>query len=226
MTANQPRNQLRFPRVQPVQLSEFQHVLRAKNRVIATATFSNIVEKRSHQQQFGLRKARIQLHAQRMFRASFFMRKAFDFLQNADRMFIHRVGMEQIELHLADNLSPLRHVRPQHAVPVHRHQCARDSARMAKDRHKHFPRLRDHTKRFFQMTACMAQKAHGGGVNPFDFAMTDHQMEHTDDRFRLAFKQRVVAQIDQIPSQLEMLIQRTRFLVRAYRENRFIEQLQ
>ena len=49
MLTHQPDDQLRFTRVQTVQLGEFEHVLGAENRVIAAATFGDIVEQRGNQ---------------------------------------------------------------------------------------------------------------------------------------------------------------------------------
>ncbi|CAH0253134.1 hypothetical protein SRABI106_02656 [Rahnella aquatilis] len=72
----------------------------------------------------------------------------------------------------------------------------------------------------------MAQQADGGGVNPFDFAMAHHQVEHADDSFRTAVKERAVPQINQIATQLEIFIERPWFFIRADGQNRFIEQLQ
>ena len=141
-------------------------------------------------------------------------------------MFIHGIGVEQIKLHLADDIAPLRHIGPQHAVTVHRHQRARYGARVAQNGHKQLPRLRDRAQRLFQVAAGMAQLAHSGGIDAGDFAIAHHHVEHTDDGFRLADKQRFVAQIDQVAAQLEILVQRPRPLGGVERQNRFVEQLQ
>ena len=75
--------------------------------------------------------ARPQLDAQRVAGARLFFRKAFQLEHHADRVFIHRVGVEKIELHLPDDVRPLRHIGPQHAVTVHRQQAATDGTRVA-----------------------------------------------------------------------------------------------
>jgi hypothetical protein len=122
MMAHQPGDQLRFARVQTVQLGKFQHVLRAEDRVVAAATFGDIVEQGGDQDQLRMRQARPQFHAQRMAAAGLFFGKAFQLEHHADRVFIHGIGVKQVELHLADNMRPLRHIGPQHAVAVHRQQ--------------------------------------------------------------------------------------------------------
>ena len=44
VVTHQPGDQLRFARVQPVQLGKLQHILRAEDRVVAAAPFGDVVE--------------------------------------------------------------------------------------------------------------------------------------------------------------------------------------
>ena len=68
--------------------------------------------------------------------------------------------------------------------------------------------------------------AQGGGVDPGDGAVAHHGVEHPQDRFRLADKQRFVAQIDKRTAQLEFVINRARLFVRRQGQNGLVEQLQ
>lgn len=138
--------------------------------------------------------------------------EALQLLQHADGVFIDGISVEQVELHLADDLAPLRHIGPQHAMTVHRHQRARDRAGVAQNGHKQIARFRNGAQRLFQMAAGVAQLAHGGGINALDLAVAHHQVEHAHDGLRLADEQRFVAQIDQIAAQLEIVVQRARLL--------------
>ena len=96
--------------------------------------------------------------------------------------------MEQIELHLPDNVRPLRHIGPQYAVTVHWQQPATDGARMSEHAQEQRTRFRDIAQRLRQMAARMAQMAQSGGVDPGDRAVTHHGVKHAQDRFRFADK--------------------------------------
>ncbi len=131
MLAHQPHDQLRFAGVQTVQFSEFEYVLSAKYRVIAAASFGDIVEQRGNQNQFRLSQAWPQIHTKRVALAGVFIGETFQLEHYADGVLIHRIGMKQVKLHLADNMRPLRHISPQHAVAMHWQQAATHRARMA-----------------------------------------------------------------------------------------------
>ncbi len=76
------------------------------------------------------------------------------------------------------------------------------------------------------MAARVAQMAQGGGVDPGDGAVAHHDVEHPQNRLRLADKQRFVAQIDQRAAQLEFVINAARLLGGRQGQNGFVEQLQ
>ena len=102
--------------------------------MIAASPFGDIVKQRGDKDQFRMRQARPQLHAQRMLLACLFTGEAFQLLHNPNSVLIHRIGMEQVELHLADNVRPLRHIGAEHAVSVHRQEAAANRAGMTQHR--------------------------------------------------------------------------------------------
>ena len=126
-----------------MQFGEFEHVLSAENRVIAAAAFGDIVEQRGNQNQLRLSQTRPQIHTQRMALTGFFIGKTFQLEHYADGVLIHRIGMKQVKLHLADNMRPLRHISPQHAVAMHWQQAATHRAWMAQHTEKQRTRFRD-----------------------------------------------------------------------------------
>ena len=209
-----------------MQLGKFQHVLRTQHRVVSTAAFGDVVEQGGNQDQFRMGEARPQLHAKRVAGSRLFFRKAFQLEHDADRVLIHRVGVEEIELHLSDDVRPLRHIGPQHAMTVHWQQTTADGARMTEHTQKQRARFRDIAQRLRQMTARMAQMAQGGGVDPGNRAVAHHGVEHSQDRFRLADKQRFVPQVDKRAAQLEFVINWARLFVRRQGQNGLVEQLQ
>ncbi|MNS62084.1 hypothetical protein D3C72_951320 [compost metagenome] len=76
------------------------------------------------------------------------------------------------------------------------------------------------------MAARMAQMTQRGGVDPGDRAVAHHGVEHSQDRFRLADKQRFIAQVDEGAAQLEFIINRTRLFIGGQRQDGFIKELQ
>ena len=225
MMAHQPGDQLGFARVKAVKLGEFQYVLRAENRMVAAAPFGDIVKEGGDKDQLRMRQARPQFHAQRMAATGLFFGEALKLQQHADGVFINGIGVKQIELHLADNMRPLRHIGPQHAMAVHRQQPAAYRALMAQHTEEQGPRFRNVAKRLRQMTAGVAQMAKRGGVNAGDAAVAHHRIEHAQNGLRFTDKQRVIAQIDKRAAQLKIIINRSRLLILGERENRFFEQL-
>ncbi|MNS62083.1 hypothetical protein D3C72_951310 [compost metagenome] len=99
--------------------------------MVAAASFGDIVEQGGNQNQFRVAEARPKLNAQRVLRPSLFFSETLQFQHHANGVFVHRVGMEQVKLHLADNVRPLRHVGPEHAMAVHRQQTTADSTGVA-----------------------------------------------------------------------------------------------
>ena len=76
------------------------------------------------------------------------------------------------------------------------------------------------------MTTRMAQMTQGSGVDPFDAVVTHHDIEHAQNCLRFAGEQRLVAQVDQIATQLEIIINGPGLFAGGERQNRLIKQLQ
>ena len=101
--ANQPGNQLRFARVQAVQFRKLEHVLCAQHRVVAAASFGNIMEQRGDKNELRLAQTWPEIHTQWVALTGLFFGKTFQLQHHANRVFVHRVSMEQVKLHLPDN---------------------------------------------------------------------------------------------------------------------------
>ena len=184
------------------------------------------MEQGGNQDQLRVGEARPEFNAERVTATHLLLGEALQLQHYADGVFINGVGMEQVKLHLADNMRPLRHIGPEHTVTVHRQQPAAYRARMTQHAQKQRPRFGDIAQRLRQMTAGMAQVAQGGGVDPGDGAVTHHGVKHPQDRFRLADEQRLVTQVDQRAAQLKLIVDRARFFIGGQGEDRLIKQLQ
>ena len=124
--------------------------------MIAAATFGNIMEQGGNQNQLRVGQARPQFHAQRVAAAGLFFGEAFQLQQHADRMFINRIGMKEVKLHLAHNMRPLRHIGPQYAVTVHRQQPPADRPLVAQHAEENRARFRDIAQRLRQVAPRVA----------------------------------------------------------------------
>ena len=111
-------------------------------------------------------------------------------------------------------------------MAVHRQQTATYRAGVAQHVEEQGTRLRDIAQRLGQVTSGVAQMAQRGGIDTSDVTVTYHHIEHPQNGLRFADKQRIVAQIDQRPAQLEVVIDGPWFFIFRQGENRLIEQLQ
>ena len=157
---------------------------------------------------------------------SLFFSKTLQLEHHADGVFIDGIGVKQVELHLADDMRPLRHIGPQHAVTMHRQQSATHCSLMAQHAEKERARLRDIAQRLGQMAAGVTQMAQRRGVDAGDGAVAHHNIKHAQNGLRLANKQRIVTQIDQRAAQLEVIIDRARFFILGQRKDGLFKQLQ
>ena len=193
--------------------------------MVAAAPFGDIVEEGGDKDQLRMRQARPQLNAQGVTAADLFFGEALQLEQYADSVFIDGIGVKQVKLHLTNNMRPLRHIGPQHAMAVHRQQSPANRALMAQHTEEQGPRFGNIAKRLRQMAPGVAQMAKRSGVDTGDAAVAHHHKEHAQNRLRFADKQRVVAQIDKRAAQLKIIINRPRFLIFGERQNRFFKQL-
>ena len=92
-------------------------------------------------------------------------------------VFIHRVGMEQVKLHLPDDMRPLRHIRAEHGDALAIARAAPLRVRCSKQF-----RASGILQRLLQM-ATGGVTGERGGVNAGDRAVAHHGVEHTQDGF-------------------------------------------
>ena len=86
-----------------MQFRKLEHVLCAQHRVVASASFGDIMEQRGDENELRLAQTRPEIHAQWVALTGLFFGKTFQLQHHANRVFVHRVSMEQVKLHLPDN---------------------------------------------------------------------------------------------------------------------------
>ena len=194
--------------------------------MIALSALGDIVEQSRETQQFRLRELRPDIHTHRMIHPLGFQPESIDFSQHPQCVFIHGIGMEQIELHLSDNIAPQRHIGTQHAVTVHRNKRSTHTARMAQDRDKQLSGLRILHQRTAEVPPGMAQLTERAGMNTGDGVIAGHAVKHPHNGRGILTEQRITDKPDTVAVQLKILIKWFWGIVVPGVQNSFVEQLQ
>jgi hypothetical protein len=95
--------------------------------VVAAAALGDVVEQRRQVQQPRLRKVGHQLAAERVFVRMLGHREAAHIAHHHQDVLVHRVDVEQVVLHLADDLAEVGQVAAQHRHVVHAAQRVDDA---------------------------------------------------------------------------------------------------
>lgn len=78
--------------------------------MVAAAPFGDIVEQGGNQDQLRVGETRPEFNAEWVTAAHLLLGEALQLQHHADGVFINGIGMEQVKLHLADDMRPLRHI--------------------------------------------------------------------------------------------------------------------
>ena len=136
MVAHQPGDQSALVAIQPVQLAELQRIHGPEFGMIATPALGDVVEEGGDAEQLGLAQLGEHLVAERVSLAAGRIRKAMDVLQQPMGVLVYRVGVEHVELHLADDEVPLGQVGREDPVLVHQGERLADAVGVAQERHE------------------------------------------------------------------------------------------
>jgi len=142
--AHQPSHQPGVERTQAVLTAKPLDVLRPQLVVIAATAFGDIVIQTGDVQQFRLGQPLHDGAAMRHFRDELRQEKAPQVAQekapqvahHEQDVLIHRVSVEQVILHSANDVAEFRQISRQHAKGVHQPQLLGYPARLAQDLHK------------------------------------------------------------------------------------------
>ncbi|MNF92919.1 hypothetical protein D3C84_755790 [compost metagenome] len=142
MVAHQPGHQAALVAIQPVQLAELQRIDGAELGVIPPPSLGDVVEQGGDAEQLGLAQLGEHLVAERVGLAAGRVGEAMDVLEQAMGVLIHRVGVEHVELHLADDEVPLGQIGREDPVLVHQGEGLADAVGVAQQRHEQATALR------------------------------------------------------------------------------------
>jgi hypothetical protein len=120
----------------PMVAAEAAHLARAQQAVVATAALGHVVEQRGHVQQPGLVPVGRQLRAERVLVGMLGDEEAPHVAQHHQDVLVHRVHMEQVVLHAADDAAEHPQVAAQHRGLVHQPEGVGDALRLTQQVHE------------------------------------------------------------------------------------------
>ncbi len=193
--------------------------------MVATSPLGDVVKQGGDAEQLRLAQPGEDLVAERVGLAAGRVGKLVDVLEQPVGVFVHCVGMEHVELHLADDKVPLRQVGGQDAVFVHQAEGLADAVGVAQQRHKQAAALWQVLQPAIELAARLAQLAQGGGVDAGNLRMLGNLVEEAQDGGGIAAEQLAIHRIDEAPAQLE-LVGEAAHVHGGVAEDRLVKQLQ
>ena len=136
MVGDQPRDQFGVLVRQPVVAAEAPRVARAERRVIAAAALGDVVEQAGEVEHLAPLEIGDEPRAQRILVRMLRLGEAAQVADHHQDVLVHRVDVEQVVLHLADDAAERRQVLAEDAVQVHPPQLVQQAALGAEHRHE------------------------------------------------------------------------------------------
>ena len=207
MMLDEPDHQLGVLLGQSVRLAEAARVDHAQERVVAAAPLGDVVKQPGEVQHLGTLHLADQPAAQRVLVRHLGHGEAAQVAHDHENVLVHGVDVVEIVLHLADDAAEGRQVPPQHIVAVHAAQCVGEPAAMAEHADKPVAVDRIAAERRVDAPRRAPQCAQRAGSDPLELGMPLHQLEHLEDRRRLALEQVFVARFQQLMMDVEAVVQ-------------------
>ena len=228
MLAHQPGHQGAVVRIEAVALAEQRGVLGAQRGVVAAAPLADVVEQAGDVEQFDLRQPPHHARRQRKALVGAGLQEAAHLPQHHHGVGVHRVDVEEVVLHLADDLPELRDVASEHAVAPHSRQLAHQRVGCAQQFEEARADAGVAAEFVVDQMQMLAHQANGGGAHAGDVAAVGHQHEQLHQRRRMRGEDVLAGRLDVVVVDAEALVDRldARPLAGAGAENRFVEVLQ
>ncbi|KFB67247.1 MAG: hypothetical protein CAPSK01_003364 [Candidatus Accumulibacter vicinus] len=217
MPANQPDDQLTVLGRNAVLGAELGSIHGTEFRVVTAASLADVVEQRRHVEYPATGEITDQLAAQRILMREFVGKKAAQVAQDLQGVLIDGIDMEQIVLHLADNLAEIGQIATQNPELVHPTQLMQHAARLFEDFQKTGAILGVTTEIGVNSGPCMPQGAQGARRHSLQTGVFLHQQESFEHRPGPSVEDVFVDHIQQIVPVLEAFIDRQRPLLRRWR---------
>jgi hypothetical protein len=226
MHAHEPRHEFCVGIVDAVTATEVDDVDRAERRVISAAPLGDVVEQSCDVEQLDFRQI---LDAMVRNRERVLARAIVQTPHVADHhhgVRVHRVDVEQVVLHLADDAAELGYVTRQHSVPAHARQLRDQRVRCAQQIDEQAGDFGVVPERFVDQVEAVAHLADSRRPYARDVAAVGHDHEHFHQRRRMHAEHVFAARLHVVVADLEAFVDRFDFRLVVRAKDRFVEMLQ
>ncbi len=148
-------------------------------------------------------------------------REAPQVAQHLQDVLVHRVDVEKVMLHLADDAAEHRQIAAQHRQLVHSSQFVQHALRLLQYREEGRAVARIATVACIDLHARMPQRAHQRRRHAAQFLVLCHQQERAQDAVRVAVQCVGCAQVEQFTACDECLVERLGRLVGTVQQPKF-----
>src|SRR5690554_1444053 len=222
----QPGDQLGIPFAQVMPLAESLGINGAQLGMVATPALGDIVVKAGNIQGVQLGKPVNQPRGQGVFCLGLGAGQSHHVADYPHGMGVHGINMEQVVLHLADDLAKLRQVAAQHVVLLHGRQGLVQRVRGAQQLHEQGGYRQVVTEGVINQVPVGPQRPDGGGANAFDLRVLRHQHKNFHDGVGGVGKDLVIDRFYIQVAHLEAFVERADFVFTAAAQDRLVVKLQ
>ncbi len=195
MVFHQPDHQSGIPRRQLVTTAELLGIHRAEFRMVAATALGNVVIEPGNVDQLWFGQPFDQLAGQRIFLGDARLGQLAQVLDDIERVRVDGVDVEQVVLHLPDDVAELRQIAAQDAVAVHSAKVAVNTFLALEQLDEQAGVAQILAEDVIDQVAVIAEQANGVRANALDVGMLGEQHEGFQDRERGAFEDSCVAHL-------------------------------
>ena len=177
--------------------------------MIAATSLGDVVKQCGNVKSFGFNDLFHKLARHREFVRELGYGKTSNIAQYKQRVFIDGIYVEQVVLHLPDNLSKSRQVRPQYTVRVHATQFMCNPVALTEQLHEQAAAGNVFSEFPVDKRQAGAQLANCTGTNALEFRVLRHNQEQFHDGVRRTLENLAVCRFQEITVCLEAAINRT-----------------
>ena len=222
---HQPDDQGAVPGRKMMAAGEGFGVYRAQLRMITATTLADVVIQAGEVNQLGFWQLVDQLAGQREFLRQLRPAELAQVLDQVEGVRVDRIDVEQVVLHLPNDMAELRQITAENAVAVHPPQVA-VNAFLALEQFDEQAGVADVLAELVvDQVAAVTQQADAVGTYPFDFRVLRHQHEDFDDGEGGALEHVRVGDLDIAVAHLEAAVQGRGRAAFAGAQDHFLEVL-
>ena len=174
--------------------------------MVAAATLGDVVEERCEVEHFATFEVADQARAQRVLVRVLRLGEPAQVPDHHQDVLVHRVDVEEVVLHLADDAAERRHQIAEDPVEIHPPQLVRDAARLAQQLDEPRAIARVAAEARVDAVPIAPQRAQRARRHPSELGMALHREERVEHRRRARLEQRLVADVEKLVDRLERVV--------------------